>query len=60
MTTLAQTVTQWSRKAREATQKRNDAIRAMRADGASLRAVAQAAEMNHNAIAMIVKEVSDG
>lgn len=36
-------VAMWARKAREATVKRDDAIRRMRAEGASLRAIGEAA-----------------
>lgn len=58
MTTSAQTaVTTWARKAREALIKRDDAIRKMRAEGASLRAIAEAAGLTHTAIANITRGV---
>lgn len=46
----------WAHKARYATEKRNEAIRAMRAEGASLRQIAEVAEMGHNSIASILEK----
>lgn len=50
----AKDVASWSRKAREATLRRDEAIRAMRAEGATLRAIAEAAGLTHTAIAKIL------
>lgn len=50
----AKDVASWSRKAREATLHRDEAIRAMRAEGATLRAIAEAAGLTHTAIAKIL------
>lgn len=47
-------VASWARKAREATARRDKAIRAMRAEGASLRAIADAASLSHTAVAKIL------
>lgn len=47
-------VARWAKKAREATERRNDAIRAMRDEGAPLRDIAAAAELSHTAIAKIL------
>jgi len=60
--TPAQTVARLSAKAREAKANRDKAIREMHATGASLRVIAEAAGLNHNTIAKIVKgeEVPDG
>jgi lambda repressor-like predicted transcriptional regulator len=51
-----------AKKARDAKAERDKAIRAMHAAGASLRVIAEAAGLNHNTIAKIVKgeEVPDG
>lgn len=48
-------VRRWSQKAREATVRRNEAIRAMRAAGRPLMEIAEAAGLSHTAIAKIVK-----
>jgi lambda repressor-like predicted transcriptional regulator len=50
----AQTVMVWAVKAREATVRRDEAIRAMHEQGESLRAIAAAAGLSHSAIAKIV------
>lgn len=44
----------WSRKARQATERRNTAIAAWAAEGASLRAIAQAAGLTHVGVARIL------
>lgn len=44
----------WARKAREATARRDTLIRDMRSEGASLRAIAEAAGLTHTAVAKIV------
>lgn len=49
-----QQVASWAKKAREATTARDEAIRAMRDEGASLRAIAEAARLSHTAIANIL------
>lgn len=54
MTTAAQDVALWARKARDATDRRNDAIRRMHAEGASLRAIGEAAGLSHMAIKKIL------
>lgn len=50
----AREVASWARKAREATQRRDEAIRAMRDEGASLRTIAEAASLSHTAVAKIL------
>lgn len=50
----AKDVASWSRKAREATLRRDQEIRRMRAEGATLRAIAEAAGLTHTAIAKIL------
>lgn len=50
----AKDVASWSRKAREATLRRDQEIRRMRDEGATLRAIAEAAELTHTAIAKIL------
>lgn len=50
----AKEVASWARKAREATARRDQAIRRMRDQGASLRAIAEAASLSHTAIAKIL------
>lgn len=49
-----QQVASWARKAREATARRDEAIRQAHADGASLRQIAAAASLSHTAIAKII------
>ena len=44
----------WAKKARDATVRRDEAIRAMRAEGAALRTIAKAAGLTHSAIAKII------
>jgi hypothetical protein len=44
----------WARKAREATARRDEAIRAMRDTGVPLRAIGDAAGLSHSAIAKIL------
>lgn len=51
--TTAQRVASWAKKAREATERRDEAIRQMRDEGASLRAIAAEAHLSHTAIAKI-------
>lgn len=48
-----QGVASWAKKAREATQRRDDAIRRLRADGVPLRRIAEAAGLSHMAISKI-------
>lgn len=50
----AKEVALWARKAREATAQRDVAIKAMRDEGASLRAIAEAASLSHTAVAKIL------
>lgn len=52
--TPAQRVASEAKKARLATQRRDDAIREMRAEGATLRAIAAKAGLSHTAIAKIL------
>ena len=52
--TPEQQVASWARKAREATERRDAAIQTMRDEGASLRAIADAAQLSHTAIAKIL------
>ena len=47
-------VRRWAHRAREATTYRDQWIRTMRADGASLRAIAEVAGLSHMAISKIV------
>jgi len=49
-----QAVASWARKAREATSRRDEAIHQMRSEGATLRAIAQAAGLTHTAVAKIL------
>jgi DNA invertase Pin-like site-specific DNA recombinase len=50
----AKEVASWARKAREATVQRDDAIRRMRDEGSTLRAIAGAAGITHTAVAKIL------
>lgn len=50
----AKAVASWARKAREATTRRDDEIRRMRDEGATLRAIAEAASLSHTAVAKII------
>lgn len=50
----ADDVARWAKKAREAIEKRDDAIRAMREEGATLREIAAAAGLTHAGVAKIV------
>lgn len=52
--TAAAEVRRWATKAREATQRRDEAIRQASAEGASLRTIAEAAGLSHTAIAKIL------
>lgn len=52
--TSAQQVASWAKKAREATVHRDEAIRAMRGEGATLREIGAAAGLSHVAIAKIL------
>lgn len=56
MTVLARRVAEWAKKAKAATTQRDEAIRAMRADGASLREIAAAAGLSHEAINRICRK----
>ena len=56
--TTARQLTSWARKAREATARRDELIRQMRGEGATLRAIAEAAGLTHSAIALILKRQS--
>lgn len=51
---IRQQVVSWAKKAREAAVRRDAAIRDMRAEGATLRAIAEAAGLSHTAVARIV------
>ena len=53
--TAARRVATWAGKARVATAKRDEAIRQMAAEGASLRAVGAAAGLTHAGVAKILK-----
>jgi len=53
--TAAQRVAAWAGKARVATAMRDEAIRQMSAEGASLRAVGVAAGLTHAGVARILK-----
>lgn len=55
----AREVASWARKAREATLRRDEAIRAMRGEGATLRAIADAAGLTHTAVAKILSREAD-
>lgn len=59
MVTAAQQVASWSRKAREAISARDEWIRTMRAEGASLRAIGELADLSHTAIAKICVNMVD-
>lgn len=50
----SQQLASWARKAREATARRDELIRAMRAEGATLRAIADSAGLTHPAIVKIL------
>jgi DNA invertase Pin-like site-specific DNA recombinase len=50
----ADKVAHWSRVAREALARRDGAIRTMRAEGHSLREIAQAAGLSHTAVRKII------
>lgn len=52
--TPAKAVANWAEKARAATRRRDEAIRQMRAGGASLRAIGEAAGLSHTAVANIL------
>lgn len=54
MTTTAQQLASQAHKAREATARRDALIRAMRSEGATLRAIAEAAGLTHTAVAKIL------
>lgn len=47
-------VSTWARKAREATARRDDAIRRMHAEGAALRTIGEAAGLSHTAVKKIL------
>jgi hypothetical protein len=59
MTTATRAVTTWAKKAREARERRDEAIRLMSAEGASLRQIAASAKMSHNGIVKILKGGDD-
>jgi DNA invertase Pin-like site-specific DNA recombinase len=54
--TTAQEVASQARKAREATLRRDELIRQMRAEGASLRTIALAAGLTHPAVVKILRK----
>lgn len=54
MTRTAISVHTWANKARYATERRDEAIHRMRDEGATLRAIADAAGLTHTAIAKIL------
>lgn len=54
--TAAREVATWAAKAQVATAKRDEAIRAMRAEGATLRAIAKAAGMTHAGVARVLRK----
>lgn len=49
-----QQVRSWAVKAQHATARRDEAIRQMRDEGATLRAIAEAANLSHTAVAKIL------
>lgn len=53
-TTAPNEVAYWGEKLREATTRRNQAIRRMKDEGASLRTIAVAAGLSHGAVAKIL------
>jgi transposase-like protein len=52
--TTAEEVSSWAKKAREARVQRDQAIRRMSREGASLRTIAEAAGITHSAVAKIL------
>lgn len=50
----AKEVASWAKRAREATLRRDEAIRQMRDEGSTLRSIAEAAGLTHTAIAKIL------
>lgn len=54
MSDTRKTLASWAKKAREATARRDEAIRQMHAEGASLRAIGEAAGLSHTAVAKIL------
>lgn len=50
----AKEVASWAKRARDATVQRDRAIQQMRAEGASLRTIAEAAGLTHTAVAKIL------
>jgi DNA invertase Pin-like site-specific DNA recombinase len=50
----AKEVASWAKKARDATVQRDVAIRRMRDEGSTLRAIAEAAGLTHTAVAKIL------
>lgn len=50
----AKEVASWAKRAREATAQRDQAIRRMRDEGATLRAIAESAGLTHTAVAKIL------
>jgi len=50
----AKEVASWAKKAREATARWDEEIRRMRSEGATLRAIAEAANLSHTAVAKIL------
>lgn len=55
----AKDVAAWANKARAATLRRDEAIRQMRAEGASWRTIAAAAGLSHMAVSKIVAKGRD-
>ncbi len=52
--TTAQELARWAKKAREATERRDELIGQMRAEGEALRTIADAAGLSHTAIAKVL------
>lgn len=58
--TTQEDVTTWAGRAREATAKRDDTIRALRSEGASLRAIGRAAGMSPAGVRRVLDRGTDG
>lgn len=52
--TTAEQVASWAQQAREATARRDEMIRAMRAEGATLRAIAAVAKMSKDGVQRVI------
>jgi len=55
---LGHDVTRWANAAEDAIARRDEAIVSMRADGASLREIAEAAGLSHGGVAKIIRRSS--